>query len=245
LIKFGHRPIPDGMPVTGGLSDYVLLIPGTVWFRVPDTIPDEVAAPANCATATAAALLRHAGDVAGRAVLVLGAGVLGVTVAAMARAAGASTVLVADPVPALRERSRLFEATHPISSDPTVVAETVTAATGGRGADVIVELAGTAAAVQTAFDSARIGGTILLAGTVAPTRAVPLDPEMVVRRLLTIRGVHNYHPRDLAAAISFLAGPGRDLPFDRLVVARYPLDDAEKAFAHAHTTPGFRIAVVP
>jgi hypothetical protein len=34
---------------------------------------------------------------------------------------------------------------------------------------------------------------VLLAGTVAPVGTVALDPEDVVRRMLTIRGVHNYH----------------------------------------------------
>jgi alcohol dehydrogenase len=132
-----------------------------------------------------------------------------------------------------------------VSSDPDDVARSVAAATDGRGADVVVELAGTAASARTALGSARVGGTVLFAGTVAPTPAVPLDPEAVVRRMLTIRGVHNYHPRDLESALAFLAGPGRAFPFDRLVVARYPLAEAEKAFARAHDSPGFRVAIVP
>jgi alcohol dehydrogenase len=245
LVKFGHRPIDGGPPVGGGLSESVVLPPGTVWYRVPDEIDDAVAAPANCSTATAAGLVRHAGDVSGRTVLILGAGVLGVTTAAMARTAGAATVLVAEPIPDLRERARLFGATDTVSSDLDDVARAVAAATDGRGADVVVELAGTAASARTALGTARVGGTVLLAGTVAPTPAVPLDPEAVVRRMLTIRGVHNYHPRDLESALSFLAGPGRAFPFDRLVVARYPLAEAERAFATAHTSPGYRIAVVP
>jgi alcohol dehydrogenase len=245
LVKFGHRPIAGGPPVVGGLSEYVVLPSGTVWYRVPDEIDDAVAAPANCSTATAAGLVRHAGDASGRTVLILGAGVLGVTTAAMARTGGAATVLVAEPIPDLRERARLFGATDAFSSDPDDVARAVAAATDGRGADVVVELAGTAASARTALGAARVGGTVLLAGTVAPTPAVPLDPEAVVRRMLTIRGVHNYHPRDLESALAFLAGPGRAFPFDCLIVARYPLAEAEKAFARAHACPGFRVAIVP
>jgi threonine dehydrogenase-like Zn-dependent dehydrogenase len=86
---------------------------------------------------------------------------------------------------------------------------------------------------------------VVLAGTVAPVGTVGLDPEKVVRRLLTIRGVHNYHPRDLATALGFLAGPGRDFPWQSLVVAAYPLEQAEQAFAAAHAQPGVRVAVVP
>ncbi|MGH7223742.1 MAG: hypothetical protein ACRELF_10975 [Gemmataceae bacterium] len=48
-----------------------------------------------------------------------------------------------------------------------------------------------------------------------------------------------------AAFLTFLAGPGRHFPFETLVAASYPLEQAEQAFAHAHTMPGVRVAVVP
>ena len=86
---------------------------------------------------------------------------------------------------------------------------------------------------------------MLLAGTVAPVGNIPLDPESVVRRMLTIRGVHNYHPSDLYAALRFLAGPGRDFPWQSLIGAEYPLAQVEQAFADGHGRPGVRVAVTP
>ena len=158
------------------LSEFVVFVPGTAWFLVPNELSDAVAASANCATATAAALLRYVGDVAGSTVLVLGAGVLGVTAVAMARAAGAGAVLVADPVPELRERALAFGATQPIQADTDEMARSVLDVTRGRGADAVIELAGTAGSVQTAIRIARTGGTVILAGTVTPTPAVPSRP---------------------------------------------------------------------
>jgi alcohol dehydrogenase len=242
--KYGHVRADAACPTGGGLAEHVLLVPKTAWFRVPDEVPDRVAAPAGCATATVAALLRCAGPVAGRAVLVLGAGVLGVTACAMARAAGAGSVLAADVLPDGLRRATSFGATHAFPAD-AVLKERVAEATGGRGADVVLELAGTAESVQASLSLARTGGVIVLAGTVAPVGTVPLDPEQVVRRMLTIRGVHNYHPHDLGAALAFLAGAGRAFPFDSLVSGEYPLHQAEQAFAHAHAQPGTRVAVVP
>jgi alcohol dehydrogenase len=227
------------------LADCVVLVPGTVFFRVPDAVPDLVAAPASCATATVAALLRQGGPIAGRTVLVLGAGVLGVTACALARTAGARAVLVSDAVGACRERALRFGATHVFPAEAEELAAGVREITQGRGADLVVELAGAAGTVQAGLALARTGGTVVLAGTVAPVGNVGLDPENVVRRLLTIRGVHNYHPRDLATALGFLAGPGRDFPWQSLVVAAYALEQAEQAFAAAHAQPGLRVAVVP
>jgi alcohol dehydrogenase len=244
LYKYGHMRAEAPCPGGGGLADHVVLVPGTAWFRVPDELPDRVAAPASCATATVAALLRCAGPIAGRAVLVLGAGVLGVTACAMARACGASAVLAVDQAPACLRRATSFGATHVFPSD-AALPEHVAGATGGRGADVVLELSGAVELVQASLALARTGGTVVLAGTVAPVGLVPLDPEKVVRRMLTIRGVHNYHPRDLGTALAFLAGPGRAFPFDALVSGAYPLQEAERAFAHAHAQPGTRVAVVP
>jgi alcohol dehydrogenase len=245
LYKYGHRRPEDERASGGGLADFVRLVPGTFWLRVPDDLPDVVAAPANCATATAAALVRHAGQVAGNTVVVLGAGVLGVTVCAMARVAGAAAVVVSDPVPDCRARAAQFGATHAFSAEPADVRAGVRELTDGRGADVVVELAGVAATVRTAMSLVRPGGTVLLAGTVAPVGTIELDPEEAVRRMLTIRGVHNYHPRDLSAAVAFLAGPGRGFPWSNLVAAEYPLEETELAFAHAHREPGARVAVRP
>jgi alcohol dehydrogenase len=245
LYKYGHERRTPERPLGGGLADCVVLVPGTACFRVPDAVPDQVAAPANCATATAAALLRHGGSVAGRTVLILGAGVLGVTASAMARAAGARAVLVSDPVPACRERALRFGATHIFPTEAGELAAGVREITQWRGADLVLELAGAAGTVQSGLALVRTGGTVVLAGTVTPVGTVGFDPENVVRRLLTIRGVHNYHPRDLATALGFLAGPGRDFPWQSLVVAEYPLEQAEQAFAAAHAQPGVRVAVVP
>lgn len=243
--KYGHVRLAPERLLGGGLADVVVLVPGTVLFRVPDAISDEVAASANCATATVAALVRHAGAFAGRTLLVFGAGVLGLTACAMASAAGAKAVMVSDPMPECRERATRFGATHVFSVQPEELAAGVAEATQGRGADVVFELAGAASTAEAALGLARIGGIVVFAGTVAPVGTIPLDPEKVVRRLLTIRGVHNYHPRDLAAALSFLAGPGRTFPWQSLVVGRYSLEKTAEAFAAAEAQAGVRVAVIP
>lgn len=244
LFKYGHVATSRERPDSGGLADVLTLRPKTAWFVVPDEIPDRVAAPANCSTATAAAVLGAAGPVAGRSVVVHGAGVLGLTACAMARANGAKVVLAVDPSPLSRERAWRFGATQvaePGESTPSQVA----GLTFGRGADVVLELAGTAMSVESAIEVVRTGGVVVLVGTVTPTAAVPLDPERFVRRMITIRGVHNYHPRDLATALAFLAGPGQRFPFAELVDTEFPLTQVGEAFTVAHANPGIRIAVVP
>lgn len=241
LFKYGHRRHEEGKTASGGLSEHVALMPGTAWYLVPPGISLEAALPVSCATATVAAMLRAAERVTGETVLVLGAGVLGLTACAMARAMGAEQVVACDPDSRARERALLFgagRACHPDELDNALAAL-------GRPPDVILELAGTADSTTVALARAAVGGRVVLAGTVTPGQEVTLDPEQLVRRLLTVRGVHNYHPRDLGVALDFLAGPGREHPFDRLVAASYPLGEVEAAFRHAGECGGLRVAVRP
>ncbi len=150
--------------------------------------------------------------------------------------------MVSDPLQVCRERAMRFGATHAFATD---LKQSVTEVTHGRGADLVLELAGSVESAESALALVRTGGTVALAGTVVPVGAISLDPELMVRRMLTIRGIHNYHPRDLATALGFLAGAGRPFPWRELVAAEYPLNEAEQAFVSAHTQIGVRVAVVP
>jgi putative phosphonate catabolism associated alcohol dehydrogenase len=250
VFKYGHYRDDAAHPFAGGLAEYCVLAPGSAMFHVPESLSDPVAASANCATATAAAVLRSANISPEKPqreqmhVVILGAGMLGVTASAMARSCGVETVIVVDPDGARRERARRFGATHVFASDAQTLERELRAVTMGRGADVVLELAGTSDSVQTALKVPRVGGCVILAGTVLPTPSVPLDPENAVRRMLTVRGVHNYAPRDLGTALAFLGGPGRAYPFDDLVGLTMRLDEVEGAFEFAHGHPGQRVAVV-
>ncbi len=241
-LKYGHRRFTPEAPFFGGLADVVVLAPGTAWFRVPDAVPDEVAAMANCAVATAAACIRGAAPGPGDTVLVLGAGVLGLSASAMLSAAGVR-VVVGEPDAERRALALRFGAA--LAAPPEDLPASVRDRTGGRGADAVLELAGAAGSAEAALELARTGGTVILAGTVSRTPPVALDPEQVVRRMLTLRGAHNYHPRDLGRALEFLGGPGAGFPFPWLAGAAYELEEAEAAFRHAHGSPGARVLVKP
>lgn len=244
LRKYGHEQCTDDDPFHGGLADQIVLWPGTPWVRLPGSIPDRVAALANCSVATAAAVLRSAGGVAGSTVVILGAGILGLMACALAREAGAAQVIMSDPLESHRQRALAFGATVALDSDPAVLQSQVLAATENRGADFVLELAGTASAVQTGISLLRIGGTMILAGTVAPVEMIPLDAERLVRRMLTLRGLHNYQLGDLLKAIDFLDTCAGKYPFASLVGKSFAISEAEQAFAYSQAHPGQRAVVV-
>ncbi|MEX0678071.1 MAG: zinc-binding dehydrogenase [Pirellulales bacterium] len=247
LFKYGHERIDKRHPLSGALAEHCHLARGTAVLRVPDELADEVVSPANCATATVTAALRAAGECRDQAVLIQGAGMLGLTAAAMANTKGAREVIVADPDLGRLERAERFGATIAVYLRPGAneLADVVADATSGRGVDVALELSGEAAAFETGLPLVRSGGRYVLVGAVFPNRAAALPAELVVRRLLRIEGVHNYTPADLLTALRFLAEAHTRYPFAELVTARFPLALAEAAFEHAIATKAPRVAVVP
>ena len=78
LFKYGHEPTdPSGIRSAADLPNIAIWHAALRWCGCPTHLPDEVACPPNCATATVAAALRVAGDCRDRTVLVQGAGMLG------------------------------------------------------------------------------------------------------------------------------------------------------------------------
>jgi len=247
LFKYGHQPLATGHPLSGGLADFCRLAQGTAIVRVPDGLPNEVACTANCATATVAAALRVAGDVQNQRVVILGAGMLGLTASAMSHERGASEIIVADVNAQRVESTRQFGATQAIDirEGSQDLRSTVSDVTDRRGADVVLELSGSPDAVELGFELLRTGGRMILVGSVFPARPVQFSAEAIVRKLARIEGVHNYAPQDLSTAIRFLAGSHLTYPFADLIEGPYRLADAEAAFRCAIDGEAFRVAVHP
>jgi alcohol dehydrogenase len=244
LLKYGHVAATPHQGPFGGLATHTHLLSGTSLVRIPDALSDEVATPAMCATATAAGALRVAGPVQGKRVLIIGAGMLGLTLASMNCAAGAEQILLVDPNPDRVHDAGLFGASLGIlRSHDLDLTETIRGLTEGRGADIVWEMSGTHGGVADAFSSVRVGGTIVLIGSVFPSPPYPLLPEVVVRRCLTITGLHNYTPQDLVSAVRFLERNHTRFPFAELVEASFPLSQVAEAFAYAEQELPFRVAV--
>ena len=240
LRKYGHEPADLATGPLGGLSTHCHLLAGAAIVKVPAALPDAVAAPAGCATATVMAAFRAAGGRGPRTVAVLGLGMLGLTACAVAAAAG-DAVIACDVSDARLAHAARFGAAH--IAKPRELLELAKSLTAGRGADLALELSGPADAAAAALDVLRVGGTAVWVGAVSPVGTIPVNPESVVRRCLTVAGVHNYAPRDLAAAVEFLAANHTRFPFAELVADTFSLDAADAAFRFAEAEHPVRVAV--
>jgi putative phosphonate catabolism associated alcohol dehydrogenase len=246
LRKYGHEAMTPQCGPVGGLATHCHLLKGTAIVKVPLELPEAVAAPAGCATATVAAVLRacgfgeRPGSSQPSTVVVFGMGMLGLTACAWLDVLGA-TAVACDVSDTRLSHAARFGARH--LAKPDALADLVKSLTAGRGADAALELSGSPTASASALEVLRVGGTAVWAGTVSPTDPVPVLPEVLVRRCLTIAGVHNYTPHDLATAIEFLATHHKRFPFAELVAKTFPLAEVNDAFQFAEAERPVRVAV--
>lgn len=246
LRKFGHEQASPYHGPLGGLATHCHLPRGTAFVKVPAHVSDSVAAPAGCATATIAAALRvglrSLPEARGepRTVAVIGLGMLGLTACAWVAANGGASV-ACDLDAGRRMEALRFGAVRAVT--PHELVEAVRSRTAGRGADLVLELCGSPLAVKLSLDVLRTGGAAVWVGAVFPTAAVCVLPEDVVRRCITVAGVHNYAPDDLAAAMDFLASSQDRFPFAELIVRTFPLHDVAAAFDFAERERAVRVAI--
>lgn len=239
-FKYGHEVHKPTHAWSGGLASHCVLVPHTSIFKVPAELDSRSVLPANCATATTAAALRAAGAIHDRIVLVMGAGMLGLTACAMASARGAAAVICCDVQPQRRELALAFGATAVTS--PEELAVCVRQASSGYGADAVLEMSGATVAMASALEVLGIGGVLVEVGAVFPVAELHVLPENLVRRQWTLRGVHNYAPQDLSSALQFLQ-ENPQFPFASLVSAQYSLDEIDQAFTVAASGQHLRVAV--
>lgn len=227
-IKYGHEAARPGCEWNGGFAEYCILVSGTTIIKLSNDMPLEVACPASCATATVCAGFEAAGSVLGKNVVITGAGLLGLTACAMAKYQGAARVIALDPNPQRREWAKAFGATDALTPQ-----EFSDSAKTLPPIDHFLELSGSTSAFDSVWPSLATGGRVVLMGAVFPTPPISLSMETIIRKMLTLRGVHNYGPRHLSRAVKFLATTRQQFPFEKMVGAWFSLEESAQALEKA------------
>jgi alcohol dehydrogenase len=248
LRKYGHDLAAEDPHFLGGFAEYCYILPGTWILKLPSDLSDEEATPLNCGVATMASVTEAAEIGLGDAVVVQGLGLLGLYGAAMAKARGARCVIGLDAVRDRLEIAKKFGVDQAIDisrADAQSVIAQVRTLCPPDGADVVIEVCGIPDVIPQGLQMLRIGGRYVLAGLVNPEADVTIDANMLVKRWITMRGIHNYHPRHLIQALDFVMANRSRFPFKEIVDAKFALRDLDAAFKKAAERTVLRAAIVP
>ena len=177
--------------------------------------------------------IRRAGGVAGKTVLVLGAGTIGNLLAQSARASGASKVMVTDLSAYKLERAGLCGLSCAVNPREQDLGEAIQNCLGPDRADVIFECVGVESTITDAVKLARKGSTIVVVGVFGKKPQVDLG--LVQDRELTLVGTLMYQRADYLKAIEFIAAG--QMVLDPLISSRFSFErylDAYHTIEAAH-----------
>jgi L-iditol 2-dehydrogenase len=214
-------------PVDGALCEYVTIGAGFA-HPVPDTMTDDAAALCEPLSVGIAAVTKAAVS-GGSRVLVAGAGPIGIMVVQVARAYGATAIVVTDLDPHRLRLATRFGATAAVDARAGVADLQV---------DAFIDASGAPAAVAAGISAVRPAGRVVLVGSGSPTMELPI--QLIQNRELVLTGVFRY-ANTWPTAIA-LAESGR-VDLDAMVTARFPLEKAAEAL-ESDRTPGNIKAVV-
>lgn len=190
-----------GVHVPGALAEYVVAPVANV--RVlPEALSLDDAAyvePLACAIHGQDRIALRAGD----AVLVIGAGPMGLAHVALSRLAGAALVMVSEPDADRRALACRLGADLTIDPSEGDLLAGVGDATGGIGPDVVIEAVGGVPTYEAAFQAVRRGGAVLAYGAAPAGAAMSLRPFDIYAKELTIVGSYagTYDTWDRAIAL--------------------------------------------
>ena len=170
----------------------------------------------------------NSGGVAGRRVLICGAGPIGQLLGLVARHYGAEWLVASDLRPGVLQ---LADQTWADQTAPADEPQQLAEATANGGFDIVIEASGSAAALQAAIEHCRPGGTVVQVGNQAGPVELPVN--LIMQRELTLQGSFRFaHVFD--KAVNLLAQGRIDVR---------PL--ITQTFAFADLVAGFEAALTP
>ena len=159
---------------------------------------------------------------------------MGLYAAAIGKELGLTSIVI-DSVAERLEMAKRFGADHVISmvDYPTLEEreKAVKELTGGRGADMAIEVTGVAAAVEEGLHHLAPMGRYVIIGTNTVAAEAKMHPGYITRKSLEVTGVARYLPEYLHKSLLFLDKFQHKYPFEEFSSVTLPLEQLEEGMA--------------
>jgi threonine dehydrogenase-like Zn-dependent dehydrogenase len=233
----------------GGWSQYIHLKPGVHVIPLPEGLHWRAFLAGGCGMPTAL----HAvtlGDISfGDTVVVQGSGPVGLCAAVLAQLRGAGTVIVVGGGGARLEAASRFGADAVIDVGSTTAEErrdTVSALTGGRGADVTIEATGVPGAVPEGMRLSRDAGRYVVVGQYTNTGETAFNPHLDLnQKHLDIRGCWGSDAGHMYRAVQVMARYRHQFPWESLISREYRLPQAQQALEAVAQQETVKALIIP
>ena len=246
----GWSQSPDKEPhFTGTFATHYYIQADQYFSKVPDSLPSDILAGANCGLSQVIFGIEKAGLLSGESIVIQGAGGLGLYAVAVAKEKGAK-VIVVDAIASRLDLAADFGADHLVNvsglSSQKIV-EQVTKLAGGGGADVVLEVAGVPKAFSQALEIVRVAGRVISIGNVSlgEGHEVSIAPGLITRKCATVIGVVRYNPWYLKKALEFLERTHTKVDYSKMSATEFSLSEVDEALLQAEARTVVRAVIIP
>jgi threonine 3-dehydrogenase len=212
-----------GVNRPGCFAEYFTL-PAENVFSLPPTIGDDVAAifdPYGNAVHTALSF-----DLVGEDVLITGAGPIGIMAAAVAKKAGARTVVITDLNEYRLDLARKMGVTAAVNIANTSLKEVMKDLRIDYGFTVGLEMSGHTNGLNTLLEMSQHGARIALLGILPPHTTI--DWDLVIFKMLILKGIYGREIFSTWYKMTHLLESGLDL--SPIITHQFHIDQFEKGF---------------
>jgi D-arabinose 1-dehydrogenase-like Zn-dependent alcohol dehydrogenase len=230
--RYMYERIDEFPYLLGGFSEYGYVMPEAGRVRVPDNVSSEFASMSSCALRTVMNAMNVLDGIDATDVVVIqGSGPLGLLATAVAKVAGARTIITIGAPDGRLNIATQFGADQILSVEKTSAAERteqIRAATEGRGADIVMEFTGYPNAFNEGLDLIRRGGRYVVVGQLG-SGTTTIKPSLIVSKQLRILGSLSGRAKAYWKALEFVSAHQQRFPFDRMISNHYSLDEVNVA----------------
>jgi L-iditol 2-dehydrogenase len=166
--------VSPGTYLRNGAFAEFISIPQHILYKIPENVSFEQAAMVEAA-AVALHSINISGIQPGNSCVVVGTGMIGIFIIKLLKISGASSIIAIDISEKKLQKAENAGSDYTFLSSENKLIDRIRSITGNRGADIAFEAAGMNISVNTAIESVRKGGKVVLVGNITPVVEFPLQ----------------------------------------------------------------------
>lgn len=235
-------------PNWGSYADYAWLPNGLAFFKLPAGADPLAVAALGCALPTVLRGFERCGPIRlNEAVVVQGAGPVGLSAVLVAAQAGAREVIVIDGVDSRLELAKSLGATATVHlrDSAEVRRRQIYDLTGPAGPSLVVEAAGALPAFPEGVDLTGVHGRYVILGLWGAMGTQPISPRDMTTKNMTVAGATFPKPKHYYAAMHLAARLQEKLPLAKLISHRFAIEDADRALEAVRTGEAIKAVIDP
>ena len=210
----------------GGFAEYCS-VPARWVFKVADHLSFEEAALTE-PLANACAAVRACNVQEGDRVVIIGPGPIGLLAIQVARLSHPSSIVLVGTRQARLKQGIKMGATHTINIREEMAQDQLRELLENKGADVVLECAGTPSALQLALDIAGRNCRIAIEGSMDIEDSIPIYPRRILVNAMHLIGICGWRTEDFTRALSLMTDGKVEVK--QIITQTYCLDKWEQAF---------------